>query len=274
MNLRGYIQILRIRKLTAMDTSKRNDLYNDLNAIEALYNQNTITEENYKLQKALLLEKIEKLCNTETQESNNSNEFYNNYKRRSNTGLIILFFICSTVIAIMVYVMYDRNTNSFKLDNIKRAISVHSKDKEDIKIQIEKAYFGLVNGAFTSQAMQGAGPEELPFYNQKMGSLYVMGLMPFASLFGKINIEPKNIDVYEFISDNEARVRYDLIIIAGGSRDSAKIDMVVKKIGGDWKLDGEAFMGPKKQAPKKQAVEKVIARPKARLGNAIDETSD
>ena len=142
--------------------------------------------------------------------------------------------------------MYDEKSNSFRLSKITDIFHSNSKDKEEIKNQIEKTYFEIMNGAYTAQTISGIGSEGLPFYNQNMTSLFAMGLAPFAQIFGGIKVESKNIDVYNFKDDNTAQVKYDLILSTNTSIDTARIDMVVKKIGGVWKLDGETFLGNKK----------------------------
>ncbi|MEI6524186.1 MAG: hypothetical protein WCO37_11900 [Bacteroidota bacterium] len=120
----------------------------------------------------------------------------------------------------------------------------YSKDRMEIKEQIEKTYFGLLNGGYTSETIKGVGPDGLPFYNQNMNNVLAMGLLPFANLMGVgLKIEPKNIDVYEFTEDISAKVKYDLFIESGDTRDTLKIDMIAKKIGGNWKLDGEKALG-------------------------------
>jgi len=111
---------------------------------------------------------------------------------------------------------------------------------------IEKTYFGITNGAYTSYTIQGVGPEGLPFYNQNIQNIMAMGLLPYLNLFAKIEIQPRNIEVNNFKDDNTANVRYDVFINSGSGLDSSRIEMVVKKIGGYWKLDGEAFLGIKK----------------------------
>ena len=141
------------------------------------------------------------------------------------------------------------------LSRISDIFLTNSKDKEEIKNQIEKTYFGIMNGAFTAQNMPGIGPEGMPFYNQNMKSVFAMGLGPFAQLFGGLKIETKNIDVYNFENENTAQVRYDLIIST--SNDTAHIDMVVKKIGGYWKLDAEKAFGTKKNKSTKPEKTKI-----------------
>lgn len=120
----------------------------------------------------------------------------------------------------------------------------YSKDRVEIKEQIEKTYFGLLNGGYTSETLKGVGPDGLPFYNQNMDNVLAMGLLPLANLMGVgLKLEPKNIDVYEFIDEITAKVKYDVIVQTGEVRDSVRIDMVAKKIGGYWKLDGEKAFG-------------------------------
>jgi hypothetical protein len=143
---------------------------------------------------------------------------------------------------------------------------MHGKDKTLIKEQIEKTYFGIANGAYTSATIQGIGADGMPFYNLNLANVTLMGLTPLANIFGyKIQMEPQNIDVYNFIDDNTAQVRYDLQVITGDDSRSAKINMTVKKIGGIWKLDGEKFIGDQNKQLPKEAKKYETSNPKTEM---------
>jgi hypothetical protein len=218
--------------------SSLNDLHRDLNSLEALYNQNIITEENYTNQKSAIMEKINQLnAPVQTNET-----YYPPLQESKRNNKIWGFVLVGLIVIILLYIMYDKKTNSFRLDNMSTIFSRHQKDKEEIKNQIEKAYFGLTNGAYTSQTIQG-GSDGLPFYNQNLGSVMAMGLMPLANLFGKMEVKPENINIYEFIDDDKAKVKYDLHLITETFDDSTEIDMIAKKVGGYWKLDADKFFG-------------------------------
>lgn len=149
-----------------------------------------------------------------------------------------------SIILVLFYNIYNKETNSIELDQI-TGFFTHTQDKEDIKIQIEKTYFGIVNGAYTSEGIQGIGPSGLPFYNQNIGIIYIMRLLPFVSLYSKFNLEPKNIIISNITRDS-AEVTYNLIVTSGEKSNIVKVNMTVKKIGGSWKLDGKNAFGEKK----------------------------
>ena len=231
-------------------SKQKREAYADLERTKSLYDQKIISEENYIKQKESLLRGIEILSfnqnamNTSHLQSQESpyyvSQEFIEEKKKSNLWVWIISIL---IILTLLYIMYDVKSNSFMLSRISDIFLTNSKDKEEIKNQIEKTYFGIMNGAFTAQNMPGIGPEGMPFYNQNMKSVFAMGLGPFAQLFGGLKIETKNIDVYNFENENTAQVRYDLIIST--SNDTAHIDMVVKKIGGYWKLDAEKAFGEK-----------------------------
>ena len=234
-------------------SQQKREAYSDLERVKSLYDQKIISEENYIKQKESLLKGVEILSfnqnamNTSPMQSvvysQYASQGFVEEKRKSNLWIWILSIL---LILTLLYLMYDEKSNSFRLSKITDIFHSNSKDKEEIKNQIEKTYFEIMNGAYTAQTISGIGSEGLPFYNQNMTSLFAMGLAPFAQIFGGIKVESKNIDVYNFKDDNTAQVKYDLILSTNTSIDTARIDMVVKKIGGVWKLDGETFLGNKK----------------------------
>lgn len=161
-------------------------------------------------------------------------------KNRSRNSLLWPLSILGILI-FLFYIAYDSNTKSFNANNLKTFFSLQSKEKKAIIDQIENTYFGLVSGAYTLDGFKGKNPDELPFYNQSLRTLLFMGFTPFANLRGDFNIEAKNIQV-EDISNNEALVNYNLLITKEGKVKSFPITMNLKKIGGNWKLDGQIFI--------------------------------
>lgn len=157
-------------------------------------------------------------------------------KRVNLIGLVILIIL---LLGSLGFICYQNGWG----------LNPHAKEKTAIKEQIEKVYFGIANGAYTSNTIQGTGTDGMPFYNLSFENITLMGLTPLANIFGfKIQIEPKNINVYHFINDNTAQVQYNLLVHSRNEIDTAKIDMIVKKIGGYWKLDGEKFLGEHKSS--------------------------
>ncbi len=74
-----------------------------------------------------------------------------------------------------------------------------------------------------------------------------MSLLPIAGLFSNeiihFQIEPKNIIISDFHDDNTAQVEYDLNINTSKSNQTNHISMIAKKVGGQWKLDANKFLG-------------------------------
>lgn len=163
--------------------------------------------------------------------------------KSSKSWLSLLIF---AGIAALLYIMYDKETNSFQINKIISIVDGNSKEKEKIKNQIEKTYFGLLNGAYTSEEIQGLGADGLPFYNQNFRTLLAMGFMPLALLGGDFKLEPKNIEIENITSDS-ASVSYDLVFGSSADQTTTPITMTVKKIGGKWKLDGNKFLPKEKE---------------------------
>jgi len=230
-------------------SQQKREAYSDLERVKSLYDQKIISEESYIKQRESLLKGIEILSfnqnamNISPMQSvvypKYASQGFVEEKRKSN---LLIWILSILLILTLLYLMYEKKSNSFKLSRITDIFHSNSKDKEDIKNQIEKTYFGIMSGAYTAQNMPGIGLEGLPFYNQNMQSIVAMGLVPFAQLFCGFKIDTKNIDVYNFQDENAAQVRYDLII---SNTDLIHVDMVVKKIGGYWKLDAEKAFGEK-----------------------------
>jgi hypothetical protein len=117
----------------------------------------------------------------------------------------------------------------------------NKEEKLKITNQIENVYFGLANGAYTREGSSGMGPEGLPFYNTDFSTLIVMAFTPLGMLGGTFSIEPKNIEILN-LADKTADVKYDLVITKSGNETIVPVLMTIKKIGGNWKLDGQKFL--------------------------------
>lgn len=241
-------------------SEQKKETYNDLERVKSLFDQKIITEESYNNQKDLLLKRLEIISHNQSPVSvASAPEVYRNNSSKSiqtskRPGTWILA-ICLLLLISIGYIMFDSKSKSFKLERLNQLFSAHSKDEKEIKEQIEKTYFGLINGAYTANGIKGLGPEGLPFYNQNLQSLYVMGLTPFAQMFGGLKIEVNKIDVYNFLDENSAQVKYDILVKTSEGEKIVVIDMTVKRIGGYWKLDAEKALGfeseKKKQISKK-----------------------
>lgn len=155
--------------------------------------------------------------------------------------LSILPIILLVVLSFLFYMAYDNTTKSFSLNKLSEHFDIHSKEKKEIKNQIETTYFGLINGAYTAEGVKGIGAENLPFYNQDLKTLVAMGFMPFITLAGNVQIQPKNIEISN-VTDETALATYELIITENSKTQTFPIKMIVKKIGGHWKLDGQNFL--------------------------------
>ena len=222
------------------------ELLKELNQITYLYNSKVTTEENYLKQKEVIVKKIKILDYNSTLPATMKNDNIAETKVVENLSNsknnILLWVLIALVLITLLYLLYDGKTNSLQFNKIGNIFGMHFKDREEIKNKIEQSYFSLANGLFSGKNFDGSGQDKLPFYNTDFSVSTVLALLPYASMFGaKINFEPKNIDVYKFIDENNAKVKYDLVYQFGDSGDSTHIDMLVKKIGGSWKLDAEQF---------------------------------
>lgn len=164
----------------------------------------------------------------------------NQTEETSNKTLLYTVSAFAILLILFVVFLYDKETKSFSFAKFSNTIGL-SNDQKEIENQIENVYFGLINGAYTAQSLNGTTPENLPFYNSDLSTLVVMGFAPLAMLTGNFSLEPKNIEVHNVI-DNNADVSYDLVMTNDGKVTTEKIKMTVKKIGGKWKLDGQKFL--------------------------------
>jgi hypothetical protein len=165
----------------------------------------------------------------------------------TSSNNILLYTVGTITVLLIVFVVlfYEKETKTFSLNKLSNTIGL-SNDQKEIENQIENVYFGLVNGAYTAQSLSGTTPEKLPFYNSDLSTLFVMGFAPLTMLTGTFSLEPKNIVIHK-IYNNKAHVSYDLVITNDGKQTTEKISMTLKKIGGNWKLDGQKFLSFNKQ---------------------------
>jgi hypothetical protein len=152
----------------------------------------------------------------------------------------ILLYTIVVLLIIFVVFLYDKETKTFSFNKISNSIGLRS-DQKEIEKQLENVYFGLINGAYTEQRLTGTTPENLPFYNCDLSTLMVMGFAPLTMISGPFSLEPRNIKILK-LYDNKADVTYDLVISDNGKESIKPISMTLKKIGGNWKLDGQKFL--------------------------------
>jgi len=173
------------------------------------------------------------------------------YHQKSDTNGLIKYILIGVFLALVgggfMYINQKEKGN-----NLSGILSFGNEEKEIIN-KIENVYFGLVNGAYSSEAMVGIRPEDLPFYNTDLSTLFAMGLLPYTVILDNFKLEPLNIQIID-ISEKEATVKYTLKYINGNSKEFVPIEMKLKKIGGDWKLDGKNFLPieQKKKSGKKR----------------------
>lgn len=161
-------------------------------------------------------------------------------KEENYTFHFIVFLGIVIILITLGVLSFDKRTKSFNLSKLTNSIGLNSDNKE-IELQIENVYFGLINGAYTSQSLSGITPQDLPFYNSNLSTLVVMGFAPLAMLSGNVSLEPRNIEIQN-IYDNNADVTYDLYVINENREKVIPINMTLKKIGGKWKLDAQKFL--------------------------------
>jgi hypothetical protein len=152
----------------------------------------------------------------------------------------VLLYVIVVLLIVFVVFLYDKETKTFSFNKISNSIGLSS-DQKEIENQIENVYFGLINGAYTEQSLTGTTPENLPFYNSDLSTLMVMGLAPLTMIAGAYSLEPRNIKILK-LYDNKADVIYDLVFTDNGKESIKPIRMTLKKIGGNWKLDGQKFL--------------------------------
>jgi hypothetical protein len=222
---------------------KRRELYGDLNRIKSLHDQNIISEEIYNQQKDSLLNKIDILSHNESGVSVLSEQQIQHpvYIPERKKSTIWIWALVLLLLAIIFYLLYYKGI--IFSDN-------HKQDKEAITNQIEKTYFDITNDSYNYHA-----GSETPFYNLNSGEALAMRFVSIIALLsGSAKMEAKNIDVYNFIDSSSAQVKYDLVREIKNVKDTLHIDMIAKKIGGDWKLDGQKAFGDDKEEQNKPKV--------------------
>lgn len=153
---------------------------------------------------------------------------------------VIIAGAITIIILLALILFFDPGTKSFRTSKIKAVFGKNTRTSKEIKEQIELVYFGLANGAYTSEGLSGTTPENLPFYNSDLNTLMVMGLLPLGMISGPITIEAKDITIHNIDGDH-ATVSYDLTLTLNRKVSTARIIMVMKKVAGKWKLDGQKF---------------------------------
>ena len=213
---------------------KKRGLYKDLESIKSLFDQNIISEEAYNQQRDSLLKKLDQLSNNESAVNTPQQKEQPQRKKRSVVWILIL--IALLLLASCIYLICYKGLNPF---------DIHKQDETDIQNKINKTYFGVtsvINGGTSDTKVN-----EMPFYDFQVNDMEMKLLPIVLQHFSEVNFEAKNIDVYNFIDTNSAQVKYDLIKSLFNDKDSTSdtshIDMVVKKIAGDWKLDAKKFFG-------------------------------
>ncbi len=221
--------------------NERLQFHEDLKKLKYLHEKGEIDNNKYLKEKDSIKKKIEILNYNEqsvNQPSSSKIETETITQTHKSKNSIFLWLLILLLFFSLLYVIYDSKTNSINLDKISTLFSSHSKDQEEIKNRIEQTYFGLMNGEYMASNFKGLKQEDLPFFNTNIQALLVMGLGPYMTL-GGYKFEPINIDVYDFIDDNNAKVKYGLVIKSPQRVDTSYFDITVKKIGGSWKLDAE-----------------------------------
>ncbi|MCX6186011.1 MAG: hypothetical protein NTU43_03300 [Bacteroidetes bacterium] len=224
------------------EVNKRNR-EGSLNAIE--YNQITSNIENvsnisnmptYEEWKILnpnsSINDYYKIYNLKSTSTDNNINF--NVEKVEKKSYSLIWIMVGLIIVSMILFMSVNKTGMLSFANMYNS---KNKEKEAIKNQIENTYFGLINGAYTAQSLSGTTPEKLPFYNSDISTLMIMGLTPLGMFSGPISLEPKNIVISD-VNDSLADVNYDLFF----ENKTSPIHMIMKKIGGNWKLDGQKIL--------------------------------
>ena len=241
---------------------------NDEIPLEHTYKNGLSINEYYANNKPLIysetIEPNNNTANTETSLEQNDKS-----KKVIWAALVALFLILG-----LIFSLYDSKTNSIKFNKISSLFSTNSKDKEEIKEQLQGAYFNIQNGAFTTNNLPSA-VGGIPFYNTNGNVLLAMAFLPLAKFSVGINVEPKNINIYDFIdSNNTAKIKYELVKTEKNNTTTIPIEMTIKKIGGYWKFDASKFFGLWgktekliKEKPKSNIVKTDTIKEESNIGN-------
>lgn len=109
--------------------------------------------------------------------------------------------------------------------------------KVEISNQIENVFFALMNGEYGNGKLSNLDSTSFPFYNVDSPTLLAINLLSMEILRGNFTIETKDIEILN-ITEKTADVKYDLVITYSGKEKIVPTTMILKKIGGNWKLDG------------------------------------
>lgn len=175
-------------------------------------------------------------------ESTNPNE--NQEKKELTISVKTLTFVIIIILqaAVIGYFLWERN----KSNQVAEIATVDrcERSKEEIKNTVEKIYFNITSGAWSSN---NANPEDIPMYNFNIVELskltMAVGMVEMFSAFSdskskkKFSAEPFNINVSNCDSDF-ANVSYILKVDFYGDKKTDTINLIAKKIGGQWKIDG------------------------------------
>lgn len=110
-------------------------------------------------------------------------------------------------------------------------------EKQEIIHLIEDTYFELGNLSEDSS-------EDFPVYNFSDKFLFAWALSLSSMTGNDFYFEAQNVEVIS-ITEKMAEVKYDLFSHIGSNKNIEPIEMTLKKIGGEWKLDGQKFLGNK-----------------------------
>lgn len=159
-----------------------------------------------------------------------------NYSNSSKKNHIKSILLTSSILllCILLALSFDFKTNKLNFNNI--LIYKYKTQKTEIINLIEKAYLDLSNGTL----MGNQNSASLPFYNTDFSSVFGIIFTP-AITYSGMSIEPRN---YKFINIDEksAEIKYTLTLVKGKYvLKTLTIDMNLKRIGGQWKLDCQKF---------------------------------
>jgi hypothetical protein len=124
-----------------------------------------------------------------------------------------------------------------------------AQDQKEIKENVELGFYNLTAGVYFSN---NVSPEKITFYNldiTRFAALNVMmQSMSMIAMFGgsgekmKFSFTPSNIVVNSFNEDaTQASISYDLTVVLDDETTKTHIDSDAKKIGGQWKINGNIF---------------------------------
>ncbi len=137
---------------------------------------------------------------------------------------------CATLLLLTVLIACGNRDRS-----ILSMLDYYGEDKEDITNVLENAYLNLANGTLCS------GTIVIPFYNQDANIITEFAFYPMVSSLHNMSMTVENINISDF-SENTAHVEYDLHFVIKDEDGVQHKEMIVKKIGGSWRLDAQKFL--------------------------------